>query len=171
VRRWSLLAAVVVLAVAVAGCGGSSTKTVTVSTTGKKGKAGKVKAPPVTDAAAVRDRLLKLAKKHASDQAGSNASFGVSEAWHKKFPKLQFVGFAEAADSKTVSGYQFNARNSKDPASKSNPLVLAFAVADTKGGCAGGVIEGFPKPDTTKAVDMAGATACTGTVVATKAGL
>lgn len=162
-RTVALAAAVALVVVAAAGCGGSSGG-------GKTTRTGpKLTAPPVKDAAALRDRLLKLAKKHVADTAGKDGTFGIAAAWQKRFPKLTFSDSQVAAGPSTVSGSRFNPASSTNPPSKDNPPTLGFAVADTKGTCAGGLIKGYPKPDSFEPISMDGAKACTGATVTQRA--
>lgn len=62
-------------------------------------------------------------------------------------------GSAIAADPDGIS-IAINSVDSKDVASSDNPWVVAFTVADTSGACVGGLVYGFPAPDTTVEVDL-----------------
>lgn len=62
-------------------------------------------------------------------------------------------GAALAADPDGIS-IAINPVDDKDVASSDNPWVVAFTVADTSGACVGGLVYGFPAPDTTVDVDL-----------------
>jgi hypothetical protein len=63
--------------------------------------------------------------------------------WSSVYPALRLVGSSVNATPQTVSVYR-NLLQDKQPASATNPKVIVFAVMDTKGACAAGVIRGFP---------------------------
>jgi hypothetical protein len=63
--------------------------------------------------------------------------------WARTYPSLRLVGSSVNATPQTVSVYR-NLLQDKQAASASNPKVIVFAVMDTKGACAAGVIRGFP---------------------------
>jgi hypothetical protein len=57
-------------------------------------------------------------------------------------------GSARDADPEGISIFA-NPVDDKDVVGTDNPWVVAFAVADTTGACIGGIVFGFPAPDTT----------------------
>jgi len=92
---------------------------------------------PVADAAAFRDRLLELAK-NAKFDAGASTSYknvdAIRHAWQAAYPGLKFTLFKDQAatpDTISVGDAFLIARKNYDQ-------LLAFAVTDTKGGCAAG---------------------------------
>ncbi|MCC6418901.1 MAG: hypothetical protein IT429_11755 [Gemmataceae bacterium] len=133
----------------------TSTATATTTATSTPGL------PAVTDAAAFRDDLLTLGMGNLSAQesAGFDGFFPV---WATAYPGLRGVGYAVPAGNGTVSVYR-NLLHPKDLGSPANPTVIAFAVTDVSGRCAGGVIYGFPKTD--RSTTVASATPCTAQAV------
>ena len=77
-------------------------------------------------------------------------------AWRLRFPNLGLSGYAVAADARHVSVYR-DVFDPKQAASESNPRVIAFAVADSAGRCAAGVLMGYPTYTTVGAVDIGNA--------------
>ena len=128
-----------------------------------------VQAPPVEDAPALRDRLLAIAEENVGDERGEEGDFGISSAWASEFPRLQVAGSAVPAGRDTVSAFLFPAANSTGFASERNPYLLAFAVADGRGNCTGGLIRGYPRPDTFEPIDARAARRCTGLAVLARA--
>ncbi|HVM12666.1 MAG TPA: hypothetical protein VM638_09370 [Actinomycetota bacterium] len=126
-------------------------------TTAAPAATGAVDAPPIEDAAALRDDLLRIAEENVTSEAGDALvpSFGVFEAWKQAYPELSFVGYAIEPDERTVPTYS-NLLNAKELEGPENPYIIAFAILDTQGTCAGGVMVGYPSPDTFEAVDPDG---------------
>src|ERR1043165_8094293 len=92
---------------------------------------------PVQDATAFRDRLLELAQ-NAKFDAQASASYknvdAIRRAWQTAYPGLKFTLFKDQAatpDTVSVGDAFLIARKNYDQ-------LLAFAVTDTKGGCAAG---------------------------------
>ena len=97
----------------------------------------------VPDAAVLRDALLTLAQQDLGAQAAAGFD-GVFPVWSQKYPGLGFDGYAVVAKNGRVSTF-YNRLNSKEEGSPRNPTLIAFAVGDAGGKCAGAVIYGFPK--------------------------
>jgi hypothetical protein len=130
---------------------------------------------PVTDAVAFRDRLLELARSaaFAAEQSASNNGSAIREAWQKQYPGLKFTFFySMPADPNTVSASDAFLTTGAAVSGNYDRL-YAFAVADTKGKCAGGaaVIPGDTPtrkvsddtvPTVFKPIEMSNARACTG---------
>ena len=128
---------------------------------------------PVTDAVAFRDRLLELAKGAKFDAQASTSYKNVDaikQAWQTAYPGLKFTLFkdqAAAPDTVSVGDAFLIARKNYDQ-------LLAFAVADTKGGCAAGVaaipakneykVSEEKVPTVFKAIEMPGGKTCSGDV-------
>lgn len=199
IMRFPRVAAVTLLVAALlnAGCGGdnannanspakqsggesSNTATPTQSTNAQATPTQATLAPPsgvdnslpIADAAAFRDRLLELARsaRPESDAAWANAA-AIRSAWEKQYPNLKFTVFysmpanpntVSASDAFLISGVSGNFDQ-----------LYAFAVADTKGKCAGGVavipgdnanrkISNEKAPTVFQPIDMSNAESCTG---------
>ena len=73
--------------------------------------------------------------------------------------RCAIVGSSVNATPQTVSVYR-NLLQDKQPASATNPKLIVFAVMDTKGACAAGVIRGYPNYSDYAPVDI-GSAACT----------
>jgi hypothetical protein len=118
----------------------------------------------VTDAVATRDKLLALAPTGSPINAMAEPNI---EAWSKNYPGMQFNGSAVAATPTAVSGFAFVTSKKKQQD------YLAFAVMDTAGRCAGGILTGTStKPYTVtggKAYEVS-ASWCAGAAVSTAAG-
>jgi hypothetical protein len=125
----------------------------------------KAAAAAVTDATATRDRLLALAPQGTAINPASQPEI---EAWKQSYPALGFSGAAVPATAASVSGFAFVTSKAKQQD------YLAFAVMDTAGRCAGGILTGTDtKPYTVtsgKAFAVAAGTKCTGSAVADAAG-
>lgn len=193
VALWTMLLAVVLLS---AGCRGgdgnnanaaskqasgesNTTATpapgATVQTTTVTPAAGQADSVPVTDAVAFRDRLLELAKSVRFEPQKDAMANGIAirEAWKKQYPNLKFTFFySMAADPNTVSASDTFLMTGAAVSGNYDQL-YAFAVADTKGKCAGGaaVIPGdsaahkvseAKAPTVFKSIDMTNAKTCTG---------
>lgn len=115
----------------------------------------------VADAAAFRDSLLVLGLGNLDAQASSSFE-GFFPAWRQQYPRLELDGSAIVAKSGAVSVYYNDLINKADQ-SAANPTVIAFAVGDVNGKCAGAVIYGFPKAD--KSTLVASPSPCTGQAV------
>lgn len=127
---------------------------------------------PIADAAAFRDRLLEIAgtARPNSQEAWANAE-AIRNAWEKQYPNLKFaVFYSMPADPNTVSASDAFLISG---VSGNFDQLYAFAVADTKGNCAGGVavipgdtanrkISEEKAPTVFKPVDMSGAKTCSG---------
>jgi hypothetical protein len=130
---------------------------------------------PITDAVAFRDGLLELARTVKFDaQANSSANAtAIRTAWERQYPGLKFsIFYSMAADANTVSSSDTFLISGSETAGRFDQL-YAFAVADTKGKCAGGaaVIPGDEAkrkvsdekaPTVFKPIDMSSARSCTG---------
>ena len=116
----------------------------------------------VTDAVATRDKMLELAK--APGAADASEQPPIAE-WTKAFPNLDFIGSALPASPDVVSGFSVVSSKDKDVD------FLAFAVFDTHGTCAAGVLE-FDSAGTTvtKSVKVNGPSQCSADAVATALG-
>lgn len=128
---------------------------------------------PIADAAAFRDRLLALAQGVRFDSQSSASSNGdaIRAAWLKQYPNLKFsIFYSMDADASTVSSSDTFLISG---ATGNFDQLYAFAVADTKGKCAGGaaVIPGDNAnrkvsnekiPTVFKSIDMSNAKSCTG---------
>jgi hypothetical protein len=79
--------------------------------------------------------------------------------WLKVYPSLTYVGASVKSTPSAVSIYR-NLLQDKQPASASNPKLIVFAVMDTKGACAAGVIRGYPNYSDYASVDI-GSADCT----------
>lgn len=140
---------------------GAVTLTCTASS-GATPSAGSGAAPisvPIADASATRDALLAQAM-------GSAESGGTVTNWTAD-KALAFSGSAVAAGPSDVSGFTFVTDKAK------NVDFLSFAVADTQGHCAGGVLldnASFTKVISAKPVTLPAGAACTGSAVGQAAG-
>jgi hypothetical protein len=79
-------------------------------------------------------------------------------AWARAYPQLQLAAPSVNATTQTVSVYRAPLREG-EPASPANVKVIVFAVMDTRGACAAGVIRGFPVYNEYASVDI-GAASC-----------
>jgi len=115
---------------------------------------------PITNARAARDILLQAAKGK-EDQ-------GFPDGWHGYEDGLTFAGSLVPADATHVSGFNFVFSKSKDAS------YLAFAVSDTMGACAGGLLlddnTTYSNIVSANPVEMTNATKCDGQTVADIAG-
>jgi hypothetical protein len=128
---------------------------------------------PVTDAVAFRDRLLELAKGAKFDAQASTSYKNVDairQAWQTAYPGLKFTLFKDQAatpDTVSVGDAFLIARKNYDQ-------LLAFAVTDTKGGCAAGAalipaqseykVSEEKVPTVFKTIEMPGGKTCSGDV-------
>lgn len=117
--------------------GENSNATSSATTSESRSSGGSSASLPVADAVAFRDRLLELAKGAKFD-AGASTSYknvdAIRHAWQTAYPGLKFTLFYDQAatpDTVSVGDAFLIARANYDQ-------LLAFAVTDTKGGCAAG---------------------------------
>ncbi|MDX6695750.1 MAG: hypothetical protein QOF02_3353 [Blastocatellia bacterium] len=130
-------------------------------------------AAPVTDAVAMRDQLLELARGavfNPQSSASTNAD-AIRAAWRKQYPGLKFVLFySMPADANSVSASDTFLISG---ASGNYDQLYSFAVTDTKGKCAAGaaVIPGDTAshkvseaklPTMFVPIDMSSARSCSG---------
>jgi hypothetical protein len=176
----AVLAAVAMTTLASACSKGSGATTtdsqpgVTRAATSGGGASGGSSVPPVTDADALRDQLLQMAKSFQFTP--DNKDFGLVAAWQHAFPNMK-VGpfdFSEAAPDTFSFGQSYTfPHNSKD--SHGYDQVMGIAVEDTSGTCAGGAVvipqagDFTPAPDNALPtvfvpVDMSSAKKCTAEV-------
>ncbi len=126
-------------------------------------------APPVfSDAAAVRDQLLAIGMANLDEQVSAQF-MGFFAAWRVPYAGLIGRGSAIEATGNGVVSTSRGLLNSKDIAAPANPTVIAFAVADSSGRCAGAVIYGFPKTDRTMKFEGPSSCSADGVVTAFKA--
>ena len=116
---------------------------------------------PITDAVATRDALIEAAKASAEAQ-------GFPTGWSAYQPGITFAGSLVPADPTHVSGFNFVFSKSKDAS------YLAFAVADSNGTCAGGLLlddnKSYTRIVSGNAVTIPAGQKCIGQVVADIAG-
>lgn len=101
--------------------------------------------PAVTDANALRDDLLTIGMANLNAISASGF-LGFFPQWATKYPGLQGNGYAVASVPGNVSIW-WNRLEPKGPQNETNPEAIAFAVADSQGHCAAGVLYGSPKID------------------------
>jgi hypothetical protein len=109
---------------------------------------------PVPDPAALRDDLLTVAFANLN-QIAAPGFLGFFPAWSAKYPGLDGSGYAIVSVPGRISIW-WNRPESKAPVSDSNPELIAFAVAGSNGGCAGGALYGNPKISKTAKVTVSG---------------
>ena len=116
----------------------------------------------VTDAAAMRDRMIELAEQPgATDDL---ASPPVAQ-WTSEFPGLTFGRSQEAATPTVVSGLASTFSETRQVG------YYEFAVKDTSGRCFGGVLEFEPDGTLTRTVDVDDTSRfCSGESIAIEAG-
>lgn len=99
---------------------------------------------------------------------------GAVVAWRTAFPDVlgeaQVVEYEQSAPRNGISGFAVVPEDESKPAGPSNPYVLAFAVRDDTGACAGGVLSGYPSPTEQRAVEMESGDRCSGEAAAAAAG-
>ncbi len=127
----------------------------------------------VTDADAwVRD-LLEIGARNADHRTPSE-DMGVVSAWRAAFPEIlgesNVVDHERLAPRSGISGFAVLPTDGQNPASRSNPYYLAFAVRDASGACSGGVLSGYPEPTARRHVELAPQRRCSGAAVAASAG-
>ena len=117
--------------------------------------------------------LLEVGAANADHETPSE-DMGVVVAWRAAFPEILgdsgVVGYEREASENGISGFAVLPKDETKEASRSNPYVLAFAVRDAAGRCAGGVLSGYPDPTDQRTVRMKPGTRCSGAAVAKKAG-
>ena len=158
VRPKSLLALTLGLALVLTACGSGDEETTedttgdTTATTAPSGPGQTSSALPVTDATRFRDNLLRLAGTTVyTDPAKAHEA--VFQGWTRAFPGLKISSSVTEADPSSISAY-----NGFGLDKKSGHSLLPFAVKDTQGRCALGVIARRGQdlsPWTVKAVDPA----------------
>ncbi len=134
-RVFSLVA--VVLVAAMSSCGGSNDEGSTEDTTTTTGAAApgtQSSALPVTDAAKFRDNLLRISSTTVYVDPAT-AHEAVFRGWTAAFPGLRIASSVSEADPSSISAY-----NGFGLDKKSGHSLLPFAVKDTQGRCALGVI-------------------------------
>jgi hypothetical protein len=117
---------------------------------------------PFNNAAQARASLLGTARVGTPMDAFDNANpldITSYPGWQRVYPTLRLLGPTANATPMAVSVYR-GVQDATQPASAANPKVIAFAVADANGGCAGGAIRGFPIYDRYEELDI-GPAACT----------
>ncbi len=119
----------------------------------------------VRDAALFRDALLELASKATWDVSKTNEGYGAFPKWRTQYPDLGIYTPAAPADTLRISVY-VNPLVSGSPAGQNNPYLVAFAVADSSGRCAGGTIFGYPVPGRYGRIELPAGAPCTGFAVA-----
>lgn len=93
-------------------------------------------APPVTDAAAMRDQLLRVAREKATTDTAT--AFGLVPAWKSVFPRMKFVPATSAPATDTVSGGDLVRQSVESEITQT----VSFVVVDTTGRCTGGYMAG-----------------------------
>jgi hypothetical protein len=131
---------------------------------------GAAKAPPVTDAAAVRDSMLAIAHCTPIPPGTAFTDTPIDEAWGKAYPNLKSALFASSEP--TVSTFSvssgFLTSRSASGTPHYNDRILGLALKDGAGRCAGGVIVipavngqiASGAPTVFQPVDMAAAPKC-----------
>lgn len=145
------------------------------SGTTKQRKLGVGYAPDgsVDDADAWVADLLEVGSANASQETPSE-DMGVVVAWRAAFPEVLgdagVVGGERQATENGISGFAVLPKDETKEASRTNPYYLAFAVRDSSGHCAGGVLSGYPDPTDERTIRISPGTRCSGAAVAQKAG-
>ena len=125
-------------------------------TSGSSGStpAGDTSIPPVTDAAAVRDQLLQMAKEYQFTP--DNKDFDLVYAWQQAFPNMKTgpFDFSDATPDTFSFGMSYTfPHDSKE--SHGYDQVMGIAVMDQGGTCAGGAVVIPQAGDFTPAADGA----------------
>ncbi len=103
--------------------------------------------PPIKDAIALADHLSTVA--FDAVQANTNPGeihFGIVDAWSAAYPDVEFAGYAIDPDEDTISVYA-NVQDPKGDPGPDNPYIVAAAIRDSFGFCAGVVAAGYPFPN------------------------
>jgi hypothetical protein len=131
---------------------------------------GAAKAPPVTDATAVRDTMLAIARCTPIPPGTAYTDTPIEEAWGKAYPNLKSALFASSeptVSTFSVSGGFLTSRSASGTPHY-NDRILGLALKDSAARCAGGVIV-IPAvngkiadgpPTVFQSVDMSGAPKC-----------
>lgn len=135
---------------------------------------GYVDGTTVADAAAWRDDLLRIGVTNADTRYTDDESFGITAGWVAAFPGIltdaALVRAEAEAPRNGISGTAVRLPDPSRESARDNAPYLVFAVRDDDGGCAGGVISGFPALTTTTPVDVVAGQVCSGLAVAAAAG-
>jgi hypothetical protein len=127
----------------------------------------------VADAEAWVADLLAVGADNANHETPSE-DMGVVVAWRAAFPEVLgeggVVGYEREAPTNGVSGFAVLPEDTGRAAGRTNPYVLAFAARDASGGCAGGVLSGYPDPTDERIVRLKPGSRCSGAAVARRAG-
>ena len=160
-------------ATTVTGNGGTTAPAGTASAAGCSAvtsPTGAAKAPPVTDAAAVRDTMLAIARCTPIPPGTAYTDTPIEEAWGKAYPNLKSALFADSeptVSTFSVSGGFLTSRSASGTPHY-NDRILGLALKDSAARCAGGVIV-IPAvngkiadgaPTVFQPVDMSGAPKC-----------
>lgn len=128
----------------------------------------------VSGVVAWRDALLAIAATNGDPRYVQSPSLGIREGWVAAFPELLTDAAVVAAGAEAprsgISGFVVMLPDPGAEPSRTNVPYLAFATRDNKGGCAGGVVSGFPALTTTTPVNLPRSQVCTGLAVAAAAG-
>jgi hypothetical protein len=144
-RMLSAMLAVAAMTTLAAACSKGSSPTTTGSQAVATGPASSAPAsgsgdiPPVTDATAVRDQLLRIAKTHHYTKFMKD--IGLVSAWQQAFPNMKVTLFYDQpATPDTFSLAQSYTFPSNATDSHAYDSILGFAVMDQGGTCAGGAV-------------------------------
>lgn len=144
---------------------GSGTPTTTASKSSSEPSSKPEVLQEISDAAAFRDSLLAIARTE-NDPTNPALAWGIPTAWVAAVPGLDIVGYQIEASPTAVSGFAIV--GDKNGTAEGLP----FAVMDSSGSCAGGVIMGLEgKPVAFRVVDLDGATTCNAAAVIEAVGL
>ena len=113
--------------------------------------------PPIDDAVTLADHLSTVASDAVALAKGDpgEGDFGIVDLWAGAYPDVEFAGYAIAPDEDTISVYT-NVQDSKNVPGPDNPYIVAGAIMDTGGTCAGVVAAGYPAPDDFSIVPVQG---------------
>ena len=135
------------------------------STTQRRLSPSYVSGATISDASAWVDDLLAVGAANANHLTPAE-DMGVVIAWRAAFPEVltdqRVVGDDTRAPKSGISGFSVLPRDDVKTPGRTNPYVLAFAVRDDSGACAGGVLMGYPDPSEPQAVPLNPGTPCTG---------
>jgi hypothetical protein len=139
-----------------AACGGGGSDPVTDPSSAATSPA-EISVQPVTDAAALRDRLLAIAQEQHTDAPGGSGDYGIYKAWIAEFPDLKFVSVGESATATKLSAYP-GFYVAKPYYAGLEP----FTVMDTNGNCAGGAILQFKQDPPSQFIPVTMTGSCRG---------